>query len=44
MIKWFTANKLDINIDKKNTTKFLIKNLSHSTLHVGYIEKIYKIW
>ena len=39
MIKWFTANKLVLNMDNKNKTKFIIKNLSHSTLHIGYIEK-----
>jgi len=39
MIKLFTANKLVLNMDKKNITKFIIKNLSHSALHIGYIEK-----
>jgi hypothetical protein len=39
MIKWFNVNKLVLNMDKKNITNFIIKNSSHSTLHIGYIEK-----
>jgi len=39
MIIWFTANKLVLNMDKKNTMKFVTKNSSHSTLHTDYIEK-----
>jgi len=32
MIKWFAAN----NLDKMNIMKFITKNSSHSTLHIGY--------
>jgi len=39
MIKWFAANKLALNINKTNIMKFIIKNSSHSTLHIGYKEK-----
>jgi hypothetical protein len=39
MIKWFAANKLVLNLDKINITKFIPWNSSHSTLHVGYIAK-----
>jgi len=39
MIKWFAANKSVLNIDKTNIMKFIIKNSSHSTLHIGYKEK-----
>ena len=40
MIKWFAANSLVINLDKINITKFITKNSSHSTLHIGYKENI----
>jgi hypothetical protein len=39
MIKWFTDNKLVLNIDKTNIMKFITKNSSHSRLHIGYKEK-----
>ena len=39
MIKRFGANNLVVNLDKKNIMKFIIKNSSHSTLHIGYKEK-----
>jgi len=34
-----TANKLILNLDKSNIRKFVTKNSSHSTLHIGYREK-----
>jgi hypothetical protein len=43
MIKWFAANNLVLNLDKTNIMKFITKNSSHSTLHIGckenYIEE-----
>jgi hypothetical protein len=39
MIKWFATNNLILNVDKINTVKLITKNLSHSTLHIGYKEK-----
>jgi hypothetical protein len=39
MIKWFTASKLFLNLDKANIMKFIRNNLSHSTLLTGYKEK-----
>ena len=39
IIKWFAANNLVINLDKMNIMKFITKNSSHSTLHIGYKEK-----
>ena len=37
--KWIAANKLVLNLDKTNIMKFITKNSSHSTLHIGYKEK-----
>jgi len=42
MTKWFAANNSVLNWDKKNKIKFLTKNSSHSTLHIGYKEKYIK--
>jgi hypothetical protein len=39
MIKWFAHNNLVLNLDKINIMKFITKNSSHSTLHIGYKEK-----
>ena len=39
MIKLFVANKLVLNLDKSNITKFITNNSSHSKLHIGYKEK-----
>jgi hypothetical protein len=39
MIKWFAPNNLILNLDKMNIMKFITKNSSHSTLHIGYKEK-----
>jgi len=39
LIKWFVAYKLVLNIDKPNIMQFITKNLSHSTLHIGYKAK-----
>ena len=38
VIKQFAA-KLVLNLDIKNTVKFITKNSSHSTFHTGYKEK-----
>jgi len=37
-IKWFAANNLGLNLDETNILKFITKNASHSTLHIGYKE------
>jgi len=42
MVKLFAVNKLVLNLDKTNTVKFITKNSSHSTLHIGYQESIWK--
>jgi len=42
MIKWFVTNNLVLNLYKKNIMKFLTKNSSHFTLHIGYKEKYIK--
>ena len=39
MIKWFAANNLVLNLDKTNIIRFITRNSSHSTLHIGYKEK-----
>jgi hypothetical protein len=39
IIKWFSANNLVLNLDKTNIIKFITKNSSYSTLHIGYNEK-----
>jgi len=39
VIKLFAANTLVLNLDKTNIMKFITKNSSHSTLHIGYKEK-----
>jgi len=39
MIKCFTANKLVLNLDTMNITKFIPRNSSHSTLCLRYKEK-----
>jgi hypothetical protein len=39
MRKWFAPNNLILNLDKINILKFITKNSSHSTLHIGYKEK-----
>jgi len=38
-IKQFAAINLVLNLDKTNVTKFVAKNLSHPSLHIGYKEK-----
>ena len=41
MIRWCAAaNNSAVNLDKTNTMKFTTKNSSHSTLYVGYKEKL----
>jgi hypothetical protein len=40
MIKCFAANKLVLNMDKINIMIFIVKTASHSTLYVGYKEKV----
>jgi hypothetical protein len=39
MSKWFSANKLALNLDKINIIKFITKNSTHHTLSTGYKEK-----
>jgi len=39
MIKWFAANNRVLNLEKINIMRFITKNLSHSTLNIGYEEK-----
>jgi hypothetical protein len=39
MIKWFSTNNLVLNVDEMNMMKFIAKNSSHFTLHIGYKEK-----
>ena len=39
MIKWFGDNNLVIHLDKRKRMRFITKNSSHSTLHIGYKEK-----
>jgi len=43
MIKWFAGNNLVLNLDKMNIMTFITKNLSQSTLWIGYIEKAVNI-
>jgi hypothetical protein len=38
MIKWFAANSLVLNLDTMNIIKFITKDSSQSTLHIGYKE------
>ena len=38
IIKWFAANNLVLNLDKMSVIKFITKNSSHSTLHIGYTD------
>jgi len=40
MTRWCAADNLVINLDKINTITFTTKNSSHSTLYVGYKEKL----
>jgi len=39
MIRWFSARNLVLNLDEMNMMKFITKNSSHFTLHIGYKEK-----
>ena len=39
MIKWFTDDNLILNLDTMNIMKFIERNSSHSTLHIGLKEK-----
>jgi hypothetical protein len=39
MSKWFSANKLSLNLDKRNVIKFITKNLSQYPLKSGYNNK-----
>jgi hypothetical protein len=41
VIMRFAAINLVPNLDKTNILKFLTKNSSHSTLHMGYKKKVY---
>ena len=42
IIKLFAANNLVLNLDKTNIIKFITKNSSYTTLHIGYKEKYIK--
>jgi len=42
MIKWFAANNLVLNLDKKNILKLITENSAHSTAPTGYREKYRK--
>jgi len=37
--KLFAASTLVLNLNKTNIVKFITKNASHSTLHIGYKKK-----
>ena len=39
LIKWFATNTLVLNLYKTSIMKFITRNSSHSTLHIGYKEK-----
>jgi hypothetical protein len=39
MTKWLAANKLVLSLDKTNILRFIMYNLSHCTVHIGYKEK-----
>jgi len=39
MIKWFSANKLVLSLDKTNIMKVITKSSSHSTVRIGSKEK-----
>jgi len=39
VIKWFSGNNIVLNLDEMNMMKFIAKNSSHFTLHIGYKEK-----
>jgi len=41
MIKEFAANRLVLNLNKTNRMKFINKNSSLSTLHIGHKESIW---
>jgi hypothetical protein len=36
MSKWFAANKLALNVDKTNITKFITNNSPKYPLNIGY--------
>jgi hypothetical protein len=39
MSKWFSANKLSLNLDKTNVIKFITKNSPQYLLNIGYNDK-----
>jgi hypothetical protein len=39
MSKWFAANKVDLNLDKTNITKFIATNSPQFQLDIGYNDK-----
>jgi hypothetical protein len=39
MSKWFTSNKLVLNLDKTNIIKFITNKSSRNDLKIGYNEK-----
>jgi CTP:molybdopterin cytidylyltransferase MocA len=43
MSKWFSANKLALNLDKTNIIKFIVKNSSQHSASTGYTEKCLEV-
>jgi hypothetical protein len=39
MSKWFSADKLSLNLDKTNATEFITKNSPQYPLNIGYNDK-----
>jgi acetyl-CoA carboxylase beta subunit len=44
MSKYFSANKLSLNLDKTNVIKFITKSSPQYPLNIRYNNKIYKKW
>jgi hypothetical protein len=39
IIEWFSSNKLVLNLEKTNITKFVMNNSPHCALNIGYKDK-----
>jgi hypothetical protein len=39
MSKWFSTNKLSLNLDKTNVIKFIMKNSPQYPVNIGYNDK-----
>jgi hypothetical protein len=39
MSKWFTSNKLVLNLDKTNIVKFITNKSSQYDLKIGYVDR-----